>query len=285
MPLELEQIQCGVRFGRCSKLFCFPHFELTYCIRSEPSSLTIHRVRKALHSCQHQLSLERVWLCSFLGNHARTDKNQNRGCNFGIRDQKVGLQWVLQNIAAFGGDPTKVTIGGQSAGGVSVHALVLDAKLSNQRPLFRNAIIQSGAVGTLGPVTMARADERWEGLCQRLGLERMEGVSRVQQLRYQTTEALLQAAPDLGGRGGWDIVDDGTTLTVTGEFGSSQIPFMFNLGQDGENDRVVESASNGLRILIGDTEKDVSAILLEINCAYLNLTNSDKETCIKKGLR
>jgi len=62
--------------------------------------------------------------------------------NAGIRDQIAALEWVNENIAAFGGDPENVTIFGESAGGMSVGTL-LGAPAA--RGLFRRAIPQSGA--------------------------------------------------------------------------------------------------------------------------------------------
>jgi para-nitrobenzyl esterase len=61
--------------------------------------------------------------------------------NYGYMDQVAALQWVRDNILAFGGDPKNVTIFGESAGGVSVHTM-LTSPLS--RGLFHKAIIQSG---------------------------------------------------------------------------------------------------------------------------------------------
>ncbi len=45
--------------------------------------------------------------------------------NFGFADQILALQWVQRNIAAFGGDATRVTIAGQSSGGTSIYALLV----------------------------------------------------------------------------------------------------------------------------------------------------------------
>ena len=62
--------------------------------------------------------------------------------NFALMDQIAALRWVRDNIAAFGGDPARVTIFGQSAGGVSVTALMATPEA---RGLFSGAIAQSVA--------------------------------------------------------------------------------------------------------------------------------------------
>lgn len=61
--------------------------------------------------------------------------------NPGIRDQLTALQWVFENIHSFGGDPNRITVAGQSAGGVSVQALLT---MPEARNMIHQIILQSG---------------------------------------------------------------------------------------------------------------------------------------------
>jgi len=63
--------------------------------------------------------------------------------NMGLRDQQLAIQWVKANIQHFGGDPNRITIFGESAGGMSVHAHVLSP---SNNGLFAGAIAQSGSI-------------------------------------------------------------------------------------------------------------------------------------------
>ena len=63
--------------------------------------------------------------------------------NLGFKDQMTALKWIHENISRFGGDPSQVTLAGQSAGGHSVASLISCCK----EPYFRKAIIQSAPLG------------------------------------------------------------------------------------------------------------------------------------------
>ncbi|CAK5265403.1 unnamed protein product [Mycena citricolor] len=83
----------------------------------------------------------RLGMLGFLsGNGLRLDRSA--GPNNGLLDQRAALEWIQRNIAAFGGDPSKVTIGGESSGGGSV-ALHMTAYGGERNPPFRAVVMES----------------------------------------------------------------------------------------------------------------------------------------------
>lgn len=67
--------------------------------------------------------------------------------NLGVRDQRLALEWLRDNIASFGGDPKRMVLGGQSAGAISAHAMTYTYP---EDPIVSALILQSGTVEQLG---------------------------------------------------------------------------------------------------------------------------------------
>jgi para-nitrobenzyl esterase len=87
--------------------------------------------------------------------------------NLGIGDQKAALRWIRDHIGAFGGDPARVTLVGQSAGGGAIAALLLDPEA---RGLFHRAILQSPMLPQ-PPITRAQAAQRADRFLEFLAVD------------------------------------------------------------------------------------------------------------------
>ncbi|OAL44595.1 lipase 3 precursor [Pyrenochaeta sp. DS3sAY3a] len=92
--------------------------------------------------------------------------------NLGLLDQRLGLQWTADNIAAFGGDPEKVTIWGESAGAISVmdQMLLYDGNHNYKgKPLFRAGIMNSGSIVPADPVDCPKGQAIYDRVVQEAG--------------------------------------------------------------------------------------------------------------------
>lgn len=123
----------------------------------------------------------RLGMFGFFAHPAISAESSRRASgNQGFLDQIQALIWVRDNIERFGGDPTNVTLFGESAGALDVSALMTSPLT---RGLFRRVIAQSGAVLLMGePDTLAQAEVRGTRAASKWGLSRSATVAELRKV-------------------------------------------------------------------------------------------------------
>ncbi|OPF71682.1 carboxylesterase [Streptomyces antioxidans] len=157
--------------------------------------------------------------------------------NRGLLDVIAALRWVGDNIAAFGGDPSRVTLFGQSAGATIVGAVVADPRADG---LFQRAIIQSG--NGQGAFSRAQASRVTRALARVLGT-----AATAEALASVPDERFVEAMPRLAG------ID----LTVDGRFDPLIGLSAFSLALDQQPAEAVATGRGaGIDLLLGTTAEE-----------------------------
>jgi para-nitrobenzyl esterase len=148
----------------------------------------------------------RLGVFGFMAHPELTKESPHKASgNYALLDQAAALRWVQRNIAAFGGDPRRVTIAGESAGSVSVSAQMASPLSKN---LIAGAIGESGSIiATLGAVPLSQAEAAGTKLASELG------ATSLAALRALGTQQVFDAAT----RGGFASIGR-FPITIDGYF-------------------------------------------------------------------
>ncbi|KIM38329.1 hypothetical protein M413DRAFT_420453, partial [Hebeloma cylindrosporum] len=126
---------------------------------------------------------------------------QGSSASIGLYDQRLGLWWIHKYISAFGGDPSKVTIWGESAGAISV-ALHMVAFGGDSERLFRGAFMQSGGPLSLGNQSHGQAsnfrNKYYDALVSDTGCSSAhDSLQCLRDLPFAALKAGVDKSPDL----------------------------------------------------------------------------------------
>ncbi|KAI9924183.1 hypothetical protein ASPWEDRAFT_136873 [Aspergillus wentii DTO 134E9] len=179
------------------------------------------------------------------GSELRDESNGNEVGNYGLWDQRLAMEWVYENISAFGGDPKNITLAGRSAGAYAVQAQTLYDFRGNaaSKDFFRRLVMYSNAIPTQ-PKSPEDCQVQFDELCGYFSISSASsGQEKLQRLREVSAEDLTAAIMKLKHHT-FRPVTDGVFIH----------PGIFEYYRDGSF--AEEFKKRGLRIYIGEVANE-----------------------------
>ena len=220
----------------------------------------------------------RLGALGFLAHPELTAESENKSSgNYALLDQIEALRWVKQNIAAFGGDPNRVTIFGESAGSWAVNCLVATPLA---RGLFHRAIGESG--GSFGPMSRLDASEK-AGVAfgKAVGAESLEALRALPPEKILDQQESSRISPNVDG---WVLPDEVRAIFAAGKH--NDVPVLIG---SNANEMTTLAVPAAIPVTIEAYRKQVAPVygshMEEVDALYPATTNEQAVQAYLSELR